>query len=89
MPKPKEKKILHHYQHKREDGVTYTIEVLRIVEDDKVSYEIAYSSLRQRPTTNLGSLTVGHYESDKFVEEYTDPEQVNAKFLEAIGMHFK
>jgi hypothetical protein len=89
VPKPKEKKVLHHYQHQREDGVTYTIDVFKILEDDAVSYEIQSGSMRQRPTTTLGSLTLGHYESDSFSDHYTDPEAVNAKFLEMIGMHFK
>lgn len=89
MPKSKEKKVLHHYQHQGEDGVTYTIDVFKIIDGDAVSYEIQKGSMRQRPTTMLGSLTLGHYESDSFSDFYTDPAEVNEKFLEAIGMHIK
>lgn len=90
MPKPQpEKKVLHHYQHQRDDGVTYTIDVYKIVFDGSVTYEIEMNSMRQRPTTMLGDLTLGHYESDSYRETHTDPAVVNAKFLELIGMHFK
>jgi hypothetical protein len=89
MPKPNEKKVLHHYQHQGDDGVTYTIDVFKIVDGETVTYEIQTGSMRQRPATTLGLLTLGHYESDSFSDFYTDPAEVNEKFLEAIGMHIK
>jgi hypothetical protein len=88
MPQ-QEKKVLHHYQHQHDDGVTYTIDVYKIEKGDVVTYEIDQSSMRQRPTTTLGPLTVGHYESDSYREQFTDAAQVNAKFLELIGVHIK
>lgn len=91
MPKPEEeKKVLHHYQgHREEDGVTYTIDVYRIVKDGAVSYEIQMRRMPVRAPFETVHGTTGRYESDSFSEHFTDHAKVNATFLELIGMHVK
>lgn len=89
MSTEQEKKILHHYQHQREDGTAYTINVYRLVEGPLITYEIETSSMRLLMDSEIDPDMPARFKSEIYSEYHTDPTEVNTRFLILIGAQVK